>query len=487
MHDDFFLTLAAALTDDHAKGDAMGRIQQLLGDEVAPDISWSGALTVAQRQDAGRTLRATTPRSSHAAWTPPANRRDPIDLLEAQAQTRISELVPIRYGRMLASPFAFLRGAAVVMAHDLASTPTTGLTVQLCGDCHLSNFGVYASPERTLVFDINDFDETLPGPWEWDLKRLAASFLVAARAFDLRPVDARAVVLRLVESYRTQMQVFAQQTTLEVWYACLSVEEIVTRLNDEQRKRVQDGISKAQSRDHLQALAKLTALSGDMRRIVADPPTIMPVESEELLQTLRALAHGYRETLQNDRRHLFDEYRLSDAALKVVGVGSVGTYCYMALFVGRDDDPLFLQLKQAEASVLEAHLPKSKYHHHGRRVVAGQRLMQATSDIFLGWTHGLSGRDYYVRQLRDAKYSVPLERLRVIGWFSYAEFCGWTLARAHARSGDRVQLAAYMGATPRLDEAIADFAAAYAEQTERDHAALQAAVKSGRIQAQTGV
>jgi uncharacterized protein (DUF2252 family) len=466
----------------------MGRIQELLGDKVAPDISWSGALTVAQRQDAGKALRTTTPRSSHGAWTPAPGRPDPIDLLEAQAQTRISELVPIRYGRMLASPFAFLRGASVVMAHDLASTPTTGLTVQLCGDCHLANFGIYASPERTLVFDINDFDETLPGPWEWDLKRLAASFLVAARSFGLSPADARAIVLRLVESYRTQMQAFAQQTTLEVWYARLSVEDIVARLNDEQRKRVQEGISKAQSRDHLQALAKLTALSGDVRRIVADPPTVMPVESDTLRQTLRAIVRGYRETLQDDRRHLFKEYRLADVALKVVGVGSVGTYCYIGLFVGRDDDdPLFLQLKQAEASVLEAHLPKSKYHHHGRRVVAGQRLMQASSDIFLGWTHALSGRDYYVRQLRDWKYSVPLERLRVIGWFSYAEFCGWTLARAHARSGDRVRLAAYMGATPRLDEAIANFAEAYAEQTERDHAALVVAAESGRIKAQTGV
>jgi uncharacterized protein (DUF2252 family) len=465
----------------------MGRIQQLLGDEVAPDISWVGSLTLAQRQDAGKALRTTTPRSSHAAWTPPAERPDPIDLLEAQAQTRISELVPIRYGRMLASPFAFLRGAAVVMAHDLASTPTTGLTVQLCGDCHLANFGIYASPERTLVFDINDFDETLPGPWEWDLKRLATSFLVAARSFGLRPADARAIVLRLVASYRTQMQAFAQQTTLEVWYARLSVEDIMARLNNEQRKRTQEEINKAQGRDHLQALEKLTALSGDVRQIVPDPPMIIPIESEALLQTLRTVIQGYRETLQNDRRHLFDQYRLADAALKVVGVGSVGTYCYIALFVGREDDPLFLQLKQAEASVLEASLPRSKYHHHGRRVVAGQRLMQATSDIFLGWTQGLSGRDYYVRQLRDAKYSVALERLRVIGWFSYAEFCGWTLARAHARSGDRVQLAAYMGGSARLDEAIADFAEAYAEQTEQDHAALVAAVESGRIKAETGV
>jgi uncharacterized protein (DUF2252 family) len=374
------------------------------------------------------------------------------------------------------------------MAQDLASTPTTGITVQLCGDCHLANFGVYASPERTLLFDINDFDETPPGPWEWDLKRLATSFLVAARTFGLRPADSRAVVLRLVETYRTQMQTFAQQTNLAVWYTRLSIEDILPRLNAEQRKRVQKGISKAKRRDQLQALSKLTALSGDVRRIVPDPPVVTPVDSAVLRQNLREIVRGYRETLQNDRRHLFEEYRLVDVALKVVGVGSVGTHCYIALLVGRDDDdPLFLQLKQAEASVLEPHLPKSKYRHCGRRVVAGQRLMQASSDIFLGWTHSLTGRDYYVRQLRDWKYAVSLAAMLPAGWLSYAYICGWTLARARARSGDRVKLAVYMGNSARLDEAIADFAEAYAAQTERDHAALQAAVESGRIKAQTGV
>jgi uncharacterized protein (DUF2252 family) len=470
-------------------GGAMDRINPLLGDEVAPDSSWSGALTVAQRQAAGKALRDATPRSSHAAWTPPSDRPDPIDLLEAQAQTRISELIPIRYGRMLASPFAFLRGAAVVMAHDLASTPVTGLTVQLCGDCHLANFGAYASPERTLVFDINDFDETLPGPWEWDLKRLAASFLVAVRTFGLRPTECRTVVLRLVETYRTQMQAFAQQTRLAVWYARLSVEDVLPRLNAEQRERAQkEIIAKAQTHHHLQAFSKLTALSDGVRRIVADPPVVTPVESAELSQNLRAIVRGYRETLQNDRRYLFEGYRLVDVALKVVGVGSVGTHCYIALLIGRDDDdPLFLQLKQAEASVLEGHLPKSTYRHHGRRVVAGQRLMQASSDIFLGWTRSQTGRDYYVRQLRDWKYSVPLEKLLPQGWLLYAQVCGWTLARAHARSGDRIQLAAYLGGSAHLDETIADFAEAYAEQTERDHAALVAAAESGRIKAQTGV
>jgi uncharacterized protein (DUF2252 family) len=467
----------------------MDRKASLPGDVVEPDSAGTGTLTVAQRQAAGKALRDATPRSSHAAWAPASDRPDPIDLLEAQAQTRISELVPIRYGRMLASPFAFLRGAAVVMARDVASAPTTGLTVQLCGDCHLANFGVYASPERMLLFDINDFDETLPGPWEWDLKRLAASFLVAARTVGLRPPESRAVVLRLVETYRTQMQTFAQQTTLDVWYARLSVEDVLRLSAPQQHKRIEAGISKAQTHHNLQELSKLTALQDGVRRIVADPPVVTPVESADLRQNLRAIVRGYRETLQNDRRHLLEAYRLVDLALKVVGVGAVGTHCYIALFTGRDDnDPLFLQLKQAEASVLEAYLPRSQYRQHGRRVVAGQRLMQASSDIFLGWTRSLTGRDYYVRQLRDMKYSVPLEKLsQPQGWLSYAQVCGWTLARAHARSGDRVKLAAYIGNSPRLDEAIANFAEAYAEQTERDYAAFQAAVKSGRIKAQTGV
>jgi uncharacterized protein (DUF2252 family) len=390
---------------------------------------------------------------------------------------------------MLTSPFAFLRGAAAVMAHDLARTPSTGLTVQICGDCHLSNFGVYASPERKLVFDINDFDETLPGPWEWDLKRLAASFLVATQTFGLSRGDARDVVLHLVETYHTQLRAFAEQTTLAVWYARMSVDDVLALANAEQRKRIEEElIPEAQRSDSLQALSKLTAPSDGVRRIVADPPVVTPVESTRVRQNLGAVARAYRETLQNDRRALFREYRLVDLALKVVGVGSVGTRCYIALFVGRDDeDPLFLQLKEAEASVLEAYLPKSKYQHHGHRVVAGQRLMQASSDIFLGWTRSVASEDYYVRQLRDMKFSVPLERLLPQGWRLYAEICGWTLARAHARSGDRIAIASYLGGSAKLDEAIADFAERYAEQTEQDHAALMAAVKSGRIRAETGI
>jgi uncharacterized protein (DUF2252 family) len=457
---------------------------------VEPATSWAGVRTVEQREAVGRALRTTTPRSSHAAWTPAADRADPIDLLEAQATTRLPELVPIRYGRMLTSPFAFLRGSAAVMAHDLASTPVTGLTVQLCGDCHLANFGAFASPERTLVFDINDFDETLPGPWEWDLKRLAASFLVAGRTYGLRASTCREVVLHLVETYRTQLRAFAEQTTLEVWYARWRAKDTLPLATPEQQVRIKEKmIAEAQRRDTLQAYAKLTTLTENGRRIVADPPVVTPVESTRIRQNLGAVARAYRETLQNDRRALFREYHLVDLALKVVGVGSVGTRCYIALFVGRDDDdPLFLQLKEAEASVLEAYLPKSKYQHHGHRVVAGQRLMQASSDIFLGWTRSVVGEDYYVRQLRDMKFSIPLEEMLIPeGWLLYAQVCGWTLARAHARSGDRIAIASYLGGSAKLDEAIADFAVAYADQTERDHAALVAAVKSGRIKAETGV
>jgi uncharacterized protein (DUF2252 family) len=445
--------------------------------------------TVAERQERGRALRSTTPRTSHAAWEPAPDRPDPVDLLEAQARTRLPDLTPVRYGRMIASPFTFLRGAAAVMAKDLARTPTTGLVAQLCGDCHLANFGVYASPERTLVFDINDFDETLPGPFEWDLKRLVASFVVAMRSFGLPPADRRAAALGVVETYRTQMGVFAAQRTIEVWYAHLPVEDFPMLQSPKVQKRLQPLIARAERQDHLRAFAKLTALIDGHRRIVPDPPLVVSVDAQEVQEELHIVVGSYRASLQNDRRTLLDEYRLVDLALKVVGVGSVGTRCYIALFLGRDeDDPLLLQLKEAQASVLEAHLRKSHYANHGRRVVAGQRLMQASSDIFLGWTSTSDRRDYYGRQLRDMKGSVVLGNLSSVAeWLIYAQVCGWSLARAHARSGDRIAIAAYLGGGPRFDEALADFAEAYADQTERDHAALVAAVKSGRVAAQTGV
>jgi uncharacterized protein (DUF2252 family) len=445
--------------------------------------------TVAERQGRGRALRSTTPRTSHAAWEPAPDRPDPVDLLEAQARTRLPDLTPVRYGRMIASPFTFLRGAAAVMAQDLARTPTTGLVAQLCGDCHLANFGVYASPERTLVFDINDFDETLPGPVEWDLKRLVASFVVAMRSFGLPPADRRAAALGVVETYRTQMGVFAAQRTIEVWYAHLPVEDFPMLQSPKVQKRLQPLIARAERQDHLRAFAKLTALIDGHRLIVPDPPLVVSVDAQEAQEELHTVVGSYRASLQNDRRTLLDEYRLVDLALKVVGVGSVGTRCYIALFLGRDeDDPLLLQLKEAQASVLGAHLRKSHYANHGRRVVAGQRLMQASSDIFLGWTSTSDRRDYYGRKLRDMKGSVVLGDLSSVAeWLIYAQVCGWSLARAHARSGDRIAIAAYLGGGPRFDEALADFAEAYADQTERDHAALVAAVKSGRVAAQTGV
>jgi len=411
-----------------------------------------------------------------------------VDLLEAQASTRLRDLTPIGYGRMIASPFAFLRGAAVVMAQDLARGPTTSLYAQLCGDCHLANFGVYASPERTLVFDINDFDETLPGPFDWDLKRLVVSFVVAMRGFGLPSADTRAAALRVGETYRTQMSAFAAQRTIEVWYAHLPVENFPMLSSPKLQKRLQPLIARAERRDHLRDFAKLTALVDGHRRIIADPPLVVPVDAQNVREELHTVASGYRASLQNDRRTLIDQYHLMDLALKVVGVGSVGTRCYIALFLGRDeDDPLFLQIKEAQSSVLEAHPPKSRYTNHGRRVVTGQRLMQASSDIFLGWTSESHERDYYVRQLRDQKGSVTLGDLAAAEWLTYAQLCAWSLARAHARSGDRIAIAAYLGGSPRFDEALADFAEAYAEQTEHDHAALVAAVQSGRVTAQSGV
>jgi len=438
-----------------------------------------------ERQARGRALRAHVPRSSHAQWTPPPDRPDPISVLEAQAQSRLPDLVPIRYGRMLTSPLAFLRGAAAVMACDLASTASTDLSVQLCGDCHLANFGVYASPERALLFDINDFDESLPGPWEWDVKRLAVSFVVAGRTYGVRPADARAAAVRVAQSYRTHLQAYAQMRNLEVWYARVSVDEIMALTTRRRRPAAHHAlVERAQRQDHLRALNKLTTSTNGRQRIISDPPLIVPVDSATLRQDVEQVVRSYRATLQDDRRHLLHQYRLVDLALKVVGVGSVGTRCFIALLEGRDDqDPLFLQVKEAEASVLETYLPAARYRNHGHRVVAGQHLMQASSDIFLGWTRGSDGRDYYVRQLRDMKSTVVLEDLFLADWLLYAEVCGWTLARAHARSGDRIQIAAYLGTGPRFDQAIADFAESYAEQTERDHAALTAAVRSGRITA----
>jgi uncharacterized protein (DUF2252 family) len=428
-----------------------------------------------------------------------------VGLLEEQAVSRVPELVPIRYGRMLASPFAFYRGGALIMAADLAPTPSSGLRVQLCGDAHLSNFGVFGSPERNLVFDMNDFDETAPGPWEWDVKRLAASFAVGGRENGFSETERRAVVLDTLRAYREAMAAFAQMRNLDVWYAHLSVDQAMAEFSagvDPKRlKKAQAVIEKSRTKDSMHAFEKLTHLVDGEPRIISDPPLIVPIdeltpaatEREALEEEMRNLIRSYRRTLETDRRHLLEDFRFVDLARKVVGVGSVGTRAWIALMLGADQqDPLFLQIKEAQPSVLERFLGKSEYSNSGQRVVAGQRLMQAVSDIFLGWQHvnaGLDGqeRDFYIRQLKDWKGSFAFEAAIPPGAAAYGKACGWTLARAHARSGDRVAIAAYLGKSDVFDRAIATFAETYADQNQRDYQALQAAVDDGRIQAETGL
>jgi uncharacterized protein (DUF2252 family) len=429
---------------------------------------------------------------------------DPVALLERQAKTRVPELVPIRYGRMLVSPFAFYRGAAMIMAQDLAATPRSGLTVQCCGDAHLSNFGAFASPERRLVFDVNDFDETLPGPWEWDVKRLAASMLIAAidNGFSAKQRDT--VVVETVKEYRRAMREFAGMNNLAVWYSHLELDPVLQRYAKEFKprmvKRTERQLAKARTRDSLSAFAKLTHVVDGRVEIVDQSPLVVPIaklasgqEGREIFEELHQVLRGYRATLEFDRRVLLEEFELRDLARKIVGVGSVGTRCWIALLLGRDSqDPLFLQIKEAEASALEPFLESSEFSNHGQRVVTGQRLMQATSDIFLGWLHvdaGLDGesRDFYVRQLKDWKGSAEIERMVPESMAVYGKLCGWTLARAHARSGDRIAIAAYLGGGKAFDRAILDFSQAYSEQNERDYNTLADAVKSGRITAETGV
>ncbi len=459
-------------------------------------------LTPAERAARGKAARAEVPRSSHAGFNPPPDRPDPIALLEEQGKTRVPELVPVRYGRMMVSPFTYYRGAALPMASDLAGTPVSGLAVQACGDAHLSNFGIFGSAERRLVFDINDFDETLPGPWEWDVKRLAASLEVAARGNGFPLKQRREIVAAMVARYRQAMRDFAAMNNLGVWYARSDVDEVRAELNSEmktrQRKAFDAGIAKAHTRDSMQAVAKLTQVVNGRPRILSDPPLLVPID--ELLPkeadraSLRAqladLIGKYQRTLETDRRYLLEQFEFCDMAHKVVGVGSVGTRSWIILMLGRDDsNPLFLQAKQAQPSVLSRFAGASRYANQGQRVVAGQRLMQATSDIFLGWQRvegGLDGgtRDFYIRQLRDWKFSLDVDAMIPRGMRLYGELCGWTLARAHARSGDRIAIASYLGGSDVFDRAITDFAAAYADQNERDHQALVDAVTAGRITAE---
>ncbi len=461
-----------------------------------------GHLTPAERAVRGKAARAEVPLESHAVFDPPADRPDPVALLEEQAKSRVPELVPVRYGRMMASPFSYYRGAALPMAADLAATPVSGLAVQACGDAHLSNFGIFGSAERRLVFDVNDFDETLPGPWEWDVKRLAASLEVAARDNGFSGKKRREIVAATVASYREAMRGFAGMTNLDVWYASADMDQaraqFESQMKARQRKLIGKGLAKARTRDSMQEVAKLTRIVDGQPRIISDPPLLVPID--ELLPEqadrkgfqaqLVDLIAKYRRTLETDRRYLLEQFEFADMARKVVGVGSVGTRCWIVLMLGRDaSDALFLQVKEAEASVLSRFLGASQYHNQGQRVVAGQRLMQASSDIFLGWQRteaGLDGRsrDFYVRQLRDWKFSLDIETMVPRGMRMYGQLCAWTLARAHARSGDRIAIAAYLGGSDTFDQAITAFAAAYADQNAKDHDALVAAVASGRITAE---
>jgi len=473
---------------------------------------------------AGKQTRERTPPSSHAGWRPAADRLDPVALLEAQNLTREPDLVPVRHGRMMVSPFTFYRGAAKIMAADLKDTPVAGLDAQLCGDAHLSNFGVFASPERRLLFDLNDFDETLPGPFEYDVKRMAASFMIAARNNAFSKGDARAATQASVTAYREAMAAFAQMPTMDIWYAHLDEDELMgairstvaqtkkpakgakkgkkdkeqQKLAQLAQKRAEKTAAKAHTRDSLQALSKLGELVDGTYRIVSQPPVIVPARDlaatyglspDEVMPAIHDQFRAYRATLQDDRRHLLERFEIVDAARKVVGVGSVGTRAFIVLLQGRDaQDPLFLQIKEATASVLEAYLPKSRYEQHGERVVQGQRMMQAASDIYLGWTKGRDvTRDFYWRQLRDMKGSALVELMTPLGLTFYARICGWTLARAHARSGDPVAIATYLGAGDAFDKSITDFCERYADQNEKDYQEFVTAVRSGRLEAVEGV
>jgi uncharacterized protein (DUF2252 family) len=458
--------------------------------------------TTAESEAAGKESRRRTARSSLAGWEPAANRTGPVEILKDQDLTRVPELVPIRHGRMGVSAFTFYRGAAGIMAADLAASPSTDLVVQLCGDAHLSNFGVFAAPDRQLIFDINDFDETHPGPFEWDVKRLAASVAIGGRDLGFKEKDRRAAVAETVAEYRQEMRRLAAMRTIDVWYERLSVDALDqyrSKVKRRTAKNYDKAIAKAESKNSLRAFAKLThSVDGELR-INSDPPLITPVEdvfkgakSNEILNRLLELIAQYRKTLEGDVRHLVESYRYVHAARKVVGVGSVGTRAWIVLFLGRDSgDPLFLQVKEAEASVLEGSTGKSKFRQHGRRVVEGQRLMQAASDIFLGWLSGADPdgvtRDFYVRQLWDGKGSAEIEKMTPTTMGLYGRLCGWTLARAHARSGDRIALASYLGKGEQFDRAMGDFAEAYAEQNESDFEEFEAAVKKGQLKAVTGV
>ncbi len=451
----------------------------------------SDHFTPDERRETGRALRETCLRAAHAEWSPAMNRPDPIVLLEEQNDGRVPWLVPVRRARMAASPFAFFRGSARLMAADLAATPITGVTVQVCGDAHLANFGFFASPERQLVFDINDFDETLAGPWEWDVKRLAASFEVAARHNGLDKHDRREVCQHAVQTYRRELRKLADMRTLDVWYAYLHEDEVLEIADDVGRAdETEDVTRKAKSRHSQQALEKLAVEVNGEYRIKSEPPLLVPLREllddmprAEIQAQLEEQFRDYQQSVSDSCRLLLSRFRVVDAAVKVVGVGSVGTRCYVLLLEGRDrKDPLFLQIKQASPSVLEEFLKASPYETHGQRVVEGQRLIQTASDIFLGWTTGQDGTHYYWRQLRDWKGSAEVEDIGKRDLHLQAKLCGWTLARAHARTGDPIAIAGYLGSSERFDEAVAGFAQIYADQNERDYDAFMTAIKTGRLE-----
>jgi uncharacterized protein (DUF2252 family) len=485
-------------------------------------------LSPGERRSRGTEAAGHVPPQAHRGWEPAAGRRSPVAVLAGQEADRLSDLVPVRHGRMMLSPFTFYRGAAAVMAEDLRHTPVAGLPAQLCGDAHLSNFGVFGSPERRLVFDLNDFDETLPGPFEYDVKRMVTSFVIAARDNGFSAADAKAAARAAAAAYRTAMAGFAGLGTMDVWYASLDEDAIraavrgtmddigkaeksaksgkkkkrarqQAKMAKRAAKRAAQAAEKAHTRDSMQALSKLGEAVGGSYRIASQPPVLIPLRElafdmapemtpQQIEEGIRDQLRAYRATLQPDRRHLLEQFEMVDAARKVVGVGSVGTRAYIVLLQGRDaSDPLFLQIKEATSSVLECHLPRSRYRQHGQRVVHGQRLMQAASDIYLGWTRGPRGRDFYWRQLRDMKGSAEIEAMTPLGLIAYARACGWTLARAHARSGDPVAIAAYLGESDEFDRSVTDFAVRYADQNERDYAEFVAAIRSGELAAVEGV
>ncbi|HEY2562260.1 MAG TPA: DUF2252 domain-containing protein [Acidimicrobiales bacterium] len=478
------------------------------------DQSAGEQLSQERRVALGKAARIAAPRADQGAWEALAERPDPVALLESQAASRVPELVPIRYGRMAVSPFTFFRGAALIMASDLATTPRSGLTVQACGDAHLSNFGVFASAERALVFDVNDFDETLPGPWEWDVKRLAASLAIAGRERGFSEKERADIVVDTASAYRTEMATLATMRDLDVWYARLDVDTVMKEMgsvlgigggkgNKKTSSKIKatadKQLAKARTRDSMQALGKLTEVVDGETRFVSNPPLIVPIaelasesDAANLTGRVHELVRSYGKSLQSDRQHLLKQFRFAGIARKVVGVGSVGMRAWVVLMLGSDGvDPLLLQAKEAQESVLARFVGKSHYANQGHRVVAGQHLMQASSDIFLGWDHvvGLDGihRDFYIRQLRDWKGSAEVDQMIPEGMAAYGRLCGWTLARAHARSGDRIAIGAYLGSSKAFDHAIGSFAETYADQNEKDYQAMQAAIASGRIIAESGL